>query len=90
MTQQLIIGQVYDGFIASEVKLTLMELYPYDFEVMLVTAAGSSDEKVERLPLVELDRVAQLSNLTSLYVPAVKDRSQRYKQYSALRRSFRL
>lgn len=85
MTQQLIIGQVYDGFIASEVKLTLMELYPYDFEVMLVTAAGSSDEKVERLPLVELDRVAQLSNLTSLYVPAVKDRSQRYKQYSALR-----
>ncbi|KPL58067.1 nucleoside triphosphate pyrophosphohydrolase [Rossellomorea vietnamensis] len=85
MNQQLIIGQVYDAFIASEVKLTLMELYPYDYEVALVTAAGSGEEKVERIPLVELDRVAGLSNLTSLYVPAVKDMESSFKQYATLR-----
>ncbi|WP_226677539.1 nucleoside triphosphate pyrophosphohydrolase [Rossellomorea aquimaris] len=85
MNQQLIIGQVYDAFIASEVKLTLMELYPYDYEVMLVTAAGSSEEKVERIPLVELDRVAHLSNLTSLYIPAVKEMESSFKQYATLR-----
>lgn len=85
MKQQLIIGQVYDAFIASEVKLTLMELYPYDYEVMLVTAAGSKEEKVERIPLVELDRVAHLSNLTSLYVPAVKEMEASFKQYATLR-----
>jgi tetrapyrrole methylase family protein / MazG family protein len=86
MNQQLIIGQVYDAFIASEVKLTLMELYPYDYEVMLVTAAGSGEEKVERIPLVELDRVAYLSNLTSLYVPAVKTMESSFKQYATLRK----
>ncbi|RBP01009.1 nucleoside triphosphate pyrophosphohydrolase [Rossellomorea aquimaris] len=85
MNQQLIIGQVYDAFIASEVKITLMELYPYDYEVMLVTAAGSKEEKVDKIPLVELDRVAHLSNLTSLYVPAVKERESTYKQYATLR-----
>jgi tetrapyrrole methylase family protein / MazG family protein len=85
MNQQLIIGQVYDAFIASEVKITLMELYPYDYEVMLVTAAGSKEEKVDRIPLVELDRVAHLSNLTSLYVPAVKEMASTYKQYATLR-----
>jgi tetrapyrrole methylase family protein / MazG family protein len=85
MNQQLIIGQVYDAFIASEVKLTLMELYPYDYEVMLVTAAGSKDEEVARIPLVELDRTAGLSNLTSLYVPAVKEMEGSYKQYGTLR-----
>ncbi|WP_341357226.1 nucleoside triphosphate pyrophosphohydrolase [Rossellomorea sp. y25] len=85
MNQQLIIGQVYDAFVASEVKITLMELYPYDYEVMLVTAAGSKEEKVERIPLVELDRVAHLSNVTSLYVPAVKEMESTYKQYTTLR-----
>lgn len=85
MNQQLIIGQVYDGFIASEVKLTLMELYPFDYEVVLVTAAGSREERIERIPLVELDRVANLSNLTSLYVPAAKRMDTTYKQYPTLR-----
>ena len=55
MTQHLIIGQVYDAFIASEVKLTLMEFYPYDYEVKIVTAAGTKEENVKSIPLVELD-----------------------------------
>jgi tetrapyrrole methylase family protein / MazG family protein len=85
MNQQLIIGQVYDSFIASEVKLTLMELYPYDYEVFLVTAAGSKQEKVEKIPLVELDRITEISNLTSLYVPVVQELDKTFKQFSTFR-----
>lgn len=86
VTQHLIIGQVYDGFMASEVKLTLMEKYPDDYEVALVTAAGSEQEVVKWLPLYELDREAELSNLTSVYVPPIKDAALLNKEFVNLRR----
>lgn len=86
VTQHLIIGQVYDAFMASEVKLTLMEKYPDDYEVALVTAAGSEQEVVKWLPLYELDREAELSNLTSVYVPPIKDAALLNKEFTNLRR----
>ena len=46
MNAHVLIGQVYDAFSASEVKLTLMEKYPDEYEVTIVTAAGSSTGKV--------------------------------------------
>ncbi|WP_409252480.1 nucleoside triphosphate pyrophosphohydrolase [Bacillus sp. SCS-153A] len=85
MDQHLIIGQVYDEFTASDVKLTLMELYPYDYTVKIVTAAGTSDELVKTIPLVELDREVELNNLTSLYVPPAGELAMRYKQFSTFR-----
>ncbi|MGM9923006.1 MAG: nucleoside triphosphate pyrophosphohydrolase [Bacillus sp. (in: firmicutes)] len=85
MKQHIIIGQVYDAFTASDVKLTLMEKYPDDYEVALVTAAGSSAEEVKWLPLYELDRQAQLSNLTSVYVPPVTNEELLQKEFFKLR-----
>lgn len=81
----LIIGQVYDVFSASEVKLTLMEKLPYNYPVMIVTAAGSKDELIKKIELHELDREVSLNNLTSVYVPPVKDESLLYKDFSYLR-----
>ena len=86
VTQHLIIGQVYDSFMASEVKLTLMEKYLDDYEVALVTAAGSEQEVVKWLPLYELDREAELSNLTSVYVPPIKNAALLNKEFANLRR----
>ncbi|MFJ7995371.1 nucleoside triphosphate pyrophosphohydrolase [Peribacillus frigoritolerans] len=86
ITQHMIIGQVYDAFSASDVKLTLMEKLPDDYEVYIVTAAGSSQEKVTKCALFELDRQMDLSNLTSVYVPPVKDEALRYREFSKLRR----
>lgn len=83
--QHLIIGQVYDTFMASEVKLTLMEMLPDDYEVYIVTAAGSKEEKVTKIPLYELDREVTLNNLTSVYVPPVTDEVILYKKFSKLR-----
>lgn len=83
--QHIIIGQVYDSFMASEVKLTLMEKLPDDYEVYIVTAAGSREEQVTKIPLYELDREVSLNNLTSVYVPPVKDEVILYKQFSKFR-----
>jgi tetrapyrrole methylase family protein/MazG family protein len=83
--QHLLITQVYDRFVASDVKLTLMELLPDDYEVVIVTAAGSSSERIERVPLFELDRKVDINNLTSIYVPPVKDDQLLYKNFSKLR-----
>ncbi|HHW29134.1 MAG TPA: nucleoside triphosphate pyrophosphohydrolase [Syntrophomonadaceae bacterium] len=65
----LIIMQLYSPALASEVKLTLMESYPDDHQIMLVRAAGvRGSEKVLTIPLYELDR-QEVDHLTSLYVP---------------------
>ncbi|WP_070121550.1 nucleoside triphosphate pyrophosphohydrolase [Bacillus marinisedimentorum] len=85
MEQHVIITQVYDAFTASEVKLGLMEKYPDDYEIVLVTAAGSSSERIKRLPLFELDREAVVDNLTSVYVPPVREETLLYGEFSKLR-----
>jgi MazG family protein len=65
-----IITQVYDKFIASEVKLALMEYYNDDTEICFVRAAGVKGmESIRRIPLFELDRQEDIDYLTSLYIP---------------------
>jgi len=85
MGSHVLIGQVYDAFSASEVKLTLMEKYPDEYEVTIVTAAGSSQEKLTKVPLYELDRVMKLDNLTTLYVPPILAQENRLKEWQTLR-----
>jgi tetrapyrrole methylase family protein/MazG family protein len=64
-----IIGQLYSREVASEVKLTLMNQYPDDHPIKLMHAVGTDQERVETLPLYELDRHDDVSHLTSLYIP---------------------
>ncbi|MBE1556163.1 nucleoside triphosphate pyrophosphohydrolase [Sporosarcina limicola] len=85
MTQHVLIGQVYDAFVASEVKLTLMDKYTYDHPVTIVTAAGSTGEKLRTVPLFELDRVTEIDNLTTVYVPPVMERENRLKDWATFR-----
>lgn len=85
MTQHLLIAQVYDSFSASEVKLTLMEKYPDDYPVTIVTAAGSADEVLLTVPLHELDRSTEVNNLTTVYVPPAKEQIQRLKEWQTFR-----
>lgn len=84
-TQHIIIGQVYDQMIASHVKLELMEIFPDTYDVFIVTNAGLPNEVVKKVPLYELDHDFEVSNLTSLYIPPVKDETILYKQFSYLR-----
>lgn len=65
-----IITQVYNRRVASDVKLHLMKYYRDDAEVVLVRAAGVEGlERIERMPLYEIDRSETIDHLTSLYIP---------------------
>lgn len=67
--QHTLVTQVYDTFSLGEAKLTLLDYYSPEMEVQLVDAAGSSDEKIYRIPLHEIDRLDIKSNLLCLYIP---------------------
>jgi tetrapyrrole methylase family protein / MazG family protein len=67
--QPVLLGQVYSRMLAGELKLTLMNLYPAEHEVCLVSGAGGADESAVWLPLYELDRRPEVNHLTSLYLP---------------------
>ncbi|MEO4055547.1 nucleoside triphosphate pyrophosphohydrolase [Solibacillus sp. CAU 1738] len=86
MRQHILIAQVYDTFSASEVKLTLMEKYRDDYPVTIVTAAGSSQEKLVTVPLYELDHAAELNNLTTVYVPPVESDEDALRDWTTFRR----
>ncbi|WP_434305581.1 nucleoside triphosphate pyrophosphohydrolase [Clostridium botulinum] len=69
-----IITQVYDKFIASEVKLNLMNYYNDDTEIFFVRAAGIEGlEEIRKIPLYELDRQHNIDHLTSVYIPKVSN-----------------
>ncbi|WP_353854051.1 nucleoside triphosphate pyrophosphohydrolase [Bacillus sp. Bos-x628] len=89
LTQHVLICQVYDQMTASNVKLTLMEKLPDDYEVFIVTAAGSSQEQMKAVPLFELDRDLTINNLTSVYVPPIQDEKLLYQQFDTFRKVIR-
>lgn len=66
----LIITQVYDHLISSEVKIRLLDYYYYDKEIYFVRAAGvKGEESIRKIPLYTLDRQQDIDYLTSLYIP---------------------
>lgn len=65
----ILIAQLYSRAVASDVKLTLMAVYPDDFPVRLVHRAGTDTELVEDLPLYAVDHSEQIGLLTCLYLP---------------------
>ncbi|MGE7676068.1 nucleoside triphosphate pyrophosphohydrolase [Lysinibacillus sp. NPDC094403] len=85
MRQHILIAQVYDTFSASEVKLTLMEKYDDEYPVTVVTAAGSSQEKLVTVPLYELDQSVEVNNLTTIYVPPVKSQEGALRDWTTFR-----
>ncbi len=69
----LLISQLYSRRVASMVKLSLVDFYPDDHLVVLVSRAGvAGHESVHRVRLYELDRQDDIGHLTSLYVPPLE------------------
>jgi len=67
----VLIGQVYSRQVASDVKLTLGELYPDEHTVTLVQVSDAGEALGVSLPLFEMDRQPGIDHQTSLYVPAL-------------------
>ncbi len=71
--------QVDTPMVASDLKVLLLDVYPPEHQVTLLTALGAgSDEQVATLPLTELDRGSAINHLTSLYVPALPWQQRRH------------
>jgi tetrapyrrole methylase family protein / MazG family protein len=65
----LLVAQLYNWDLASAVKIALSRVYPDDYLVTIVRAAGIPGEQaVHELPLHALDRL-DVDYLTSLWVP---------------------
>lgn len=80
-----LIGQVYDVYTASEVKLSLMEIYPDDYTVIVGHALGvEGQENIQRVPLYELDRVEGYGNLSLVYVPRSDEDQLRQRTFARL------
>lgn len=75
--QHLLITQIYDSLVASEVKLKLLEIYPPDHVIFFVKNAGMDQaeckEEVREIPLAEMDyREHDYDHLTTIFVPATE------------------
>lgn len=66
----LVITQVYSRQVASDVKLSLMELYGDEYQVTIARNLSLPDEEISTIPVYQLDRLAGVNHLTSVYVPA--------------------
>ena len=64
-----LVAQVYNRHLASELKMTLMNLYHDEHPIKLVRAAGTHQQEVSELPLYALDRRDDLDHLSSVYIP---------------------
>lgn len=67
--QSALIGQVYNQFIASDLKLTLMNQYPDEHPAILLHGAGTAEAVREDIKLYEIDRSQHISHMTTLYLP---------------------
>lgn len=70
-----LIVQIYSREIASNTKLTLMAVFPDQHPVVLIHDAGTGLEKIEELPLFEIDRSQLIKNRTVLYIPPLPEGS---------------
>lgn len=85
-----IITQVYNRRVASDVKLHLMKYYEDDAGVVLVRAAGVKKlERIEKMPLYEIDRVDWVDHLTSVYIPPSKKRRYDFEDLVAVMKRLR-
>jgi tetrapyrrole methylase family protein/MazG family protein len=64
-----LVAQVYSRLVASDLKLLLLDAYPPEHPVALVSGAGSPGARKTSMPLEELDRRDSFDDLTTLAVP---------------------
>lgn len=67
--QDLVITQLYSRELASDLKILLMEHFPDTQEVIYLHHLGLPDERVQRIPLFELDWQDDIDHLTTLFIP---------------------
>ena len=65
----LMITQVYNQMVASDMKLSLMDALPDETEVWFLRNLGLEDEECRKIALFEIDRQPEIDHLTSVFIP---------------------
>lgn len=69
----IMITQLWNEFIISDVKLALMEVYGDEYEIEAIYSAGiKGEEEVKKLKVYEMDRILKPDIRLSLVVPTFK------------------
>lgn len=80
-----VIGQVYDTYTASDLKISLMEAYPDEYRVVVGHSLGvAGEEQIIEVPLHELDHVKGYGNLSLVWVPRSKQDELYYRTFGRL------
>ena len=66
--QDLIITQLYSRELASDLKILLMEHFPDTQEVIYLHHLALPDQRVQRIPLFELDWQDDIDHLTTIFI----------------------
>lgn len=70
----IIITQVYNKRIISEIKLILSEIYGDEYKIYIVDSAGiRNSESVNNIPIYLMDRIPNIGYLTSIYIPRIEN-----------------
>ncbi len=69
----LVIMQVDSRLLASDLKLSLLEVYPPRHPVWVCSRLGGGDQSLERLELSQLDHRELFDHLTALYLDPLKE-----------------
>ena len=69
----LLVGQVFARWLASDIKLTLLQAYPANHPITVVQAAGGVQQQMKTVPLYELDHSDDFDHLTTIYAPPLMD-----------------
>lgn len=79
----MIITQVYNYRILSEVKIILSEIFGDEYKIWVIDSGGIKDEEEKHLiPIYELDRIDKIGPLTSLYVPKIEKNNKKVYDYN--------
>ena len=74
----MIITQVYNERIMSEVKIILSEIYGDNYTVWLIHNGGvKNEEEVLKIPVFELDHKPNIGALTSIFVPKIDKKDKK-------------
>lgn len=79
----MIITQVYNERILSEIKIILSEIYGDEYIIWIIHSAGvAGEEEIIKIPLYKLDRIDKIGSLSSVFVPKISKKDKKIYDFN--------
>ena len=85
INSDIIVTQVYNRRILTDVKIVLSEICGDDYNIWLIRKAGIVDqEEANRIQVFQLDRILEIDHLTSIYIPKIEENNRKVFDFNDL------